>query len=1078
MELIDQALLDTIRRDGVLLQNDGADRYCYVYRQWRFFYSLAGPHAPEKCTDENKDRLPDYVERLLCKLERGYAILRDLFGLAEPLRGDLRFVDVVLEDIPTLHGVAHGRASEAKHALLADTPYAGRALKVRLHRGLIDQTATPQHELFHLYQYAYVPLINSWFMEGLATWFHRLFKNYAAREEDLPASADALSQLVQRKHDAEAFWNRLFRLCDDGQAAVPQPFRGFREVRQQAFPGRAFCRRLLEHLAELHATRRIPDTPALAGVDDRNLPGNNGLVFAAMLRAIDEMVPPAARSGELVRFIETITPFAGAVPAAFDSPPVRRLMADLQRHDLCPVLEHDGRLYSPCFDPLTGTLTVDTLSFRGAPPEGMACVRRIHGNVRIQAAGDGDCSALDAVGVITGALDISGAMPSLTGFAALAEVGQLVIERLPDLAAVSAFPELRVIKADLRISHCPQLGDIAGLDRLREIGGMLELGDLPALRDIRFLRALETAAGVVIGKCPIEDAAPLRLLFERNPDFAGGIRITRTAVTHVRFLSGLRSVGSSLYLSENAIDSIIGLEQLESVGASFTLAGNHLIDLTPLGRLRRVEGILSVSENNLASLAGLESLRRLRTKKWGDTPSTLRISGNPRLTDISAIAGIEASDHYLVLHLDQTQSIKRTPPPEAPFYDNILQVQDVRSGQIIPTGTIFARKPPHDGRHLRSALQNRWLECVIDCEGAADTLVIVFSGESNSRCWRVIDGLRAHKVVVADHRSQWYHAGLAGLSTSLAGTLDLLRGIAAARAYRQVVCVGAAAGGYMAMVTGWLIQADHVIAVNPHTCLDGKTLQRWGDGRFEAGLSKLPKAAAREYRDLNKLFAAHPNHRTRVHVHYDPASPLDQAHAMHLAERDGLFRHPLEGQGADADRLELSGYLALAGVLDDPFELIDSAAAPLAPETPRQMTLALNIAAWLFNRFRDTRFRVHMAGRKLRVPATGAILCPDIFVTRADAATPSPLYLEETLLVIEVLADANEAFNRGRRFDHFTRICGLAEYVTIDACTLRIRVWRPVGGQWGGRDLPAGQDLHLDSLGVAIPAAAVFANLP
>lgn len=1058
MELIDPALLELIRRDGVLLhKGSGATReFCFLYGRWRFFFRPRGPGAPENGADENQDAIPDYVERILCKLERGYALLRDLFALPEPLDETVRHIDVHLDDIPALHGVAAGRARTVNHPLLAGTPHAGPALGVRLHRALIDQTATPQHEVFHLFQYRQVPLVNGWFMEGLATWYHRLFKHYPAKEEELPGTEAALISLLARKHDAEAFWNRLFRLCDDRKGEVQKPYCDYFEVKQKQFPGRVFLRHMLGFLAQAWAASPLSDQPKIESIDIRSLPYNNTLIFDAILKTIAVIEPKECE--ELSNFLALLR--RSAALSRYAPPPVQDLMRDLQRLKTCPVYEQQGLLYSPFYDPLTATLIVETLSLRAPPPPSFSGLRRIQGNLSLERDQAEEFTGFPVLDSISGSLTIANnaRLVTLSGFPALGEVGTLLLQRNPRLESVSGLSALQTVRRDLRLNQCPRLQEIEGLRQLRTVGGILELADLSALNHVRFLRSLESLTSLTIRNCPITSAESLQPLFANSPDFRGGIRITNTELQDVRFMAGLRHVESSFYVSENLLNSLEGLENLETVGASFTLASNQISDLTPLRKLRSVEGILSVSNNALKSLEGLENLRRLRTKKWGETPSTLRIYGNPELQDISSISNVEDFYHYLILHLDQNQSFTRQPPAEAPFYRNVLHIQDFRTAALIPRYR-FAPRPV--GQRLRTAWQavaSSELECLVDLETPADSLILCFGGRSNGRFWPLLEGLKAHRVFLSDPRDLWYQGAAAGIGKDLESTLSFLRGIAEAQPYKTILCLGAASGAYMAMLVGWLIQAHHVIALQPRTTLPPDI---------------LPNTVNPLYRDLEALFAAHPNNQTRIWLFHGDAE--DTAHTSHLTPRANF--HDLERELPDlspAEALQGEAFLALATVLDQSCEFIEGRLYPLAPDTPRQTTIRLNIASWLYNKFRANRFRVHVTYQKLRI--FNNFLCPGLFVSSSETSKSSQHYQKDALMVIEMLGNPLMAFDRGRRFDLFTKLPSLQDYVVIDAETERVRIWHREDNRWEEEDLALGADLPLESLETTIPASIIFAN--
>lgn len=772
---------------------------------------------------------------------------------------------------------------------------------------------------------------------------------------------------------------------------------------------------------------------------------------------------------------------------------------------------------SDCFDPGTGTLTPPGPCILGPEAtdadlrpfgmvlhlngslvlQGNTAVTRLNGFDRLESVrgdlviretGLEHIDDLNTLKRIEGNLVIAGnpRLASLRGINGLRGTGGNVsIAGNDSLTLISGLNSLeRIESGKLEILHNPSLQSVRGFGDLQEVGGTLRLDQCRQLEDIEFLSNVVCVGNLWVNQVRLDDPSPLRKLFLANERFPGFIKITSCSLRDLSFLAGLKYVGSSLYLHNNLLEDVQGLDDLEEINASFSLAGNRICDLIPLRKLKRVNGVLSVANNSLTSLAGLESLRSLRTKKWNGTPSTLRIYGNPDLDDLSAIDAVEAVDRFFVLHLDRLQRFTCKPNIDTFFNRNIVQIQDIGSGMAIPAYS-FATDENQDYRRFRTAMPNEAVECMIDFEKEADTLTVSFAGSPRDERWRMVDGIRSHKLIVADHRGLWYHGGFAGITDDLEGTLSFVRKIAAGHPYKKIICHGESAGGYMAMLTGWLIKADYVIAFSPHTCLDPKVVQAWEDNRFVHAIRSVQDWVDPAYMDLEKLFAAHPNTQTEIRLFFNEASSADRAHIVHLRDRANIRRCSYEvldrlmAMGcAKGDALNAEAFLAFCQILDERYEFAGNEALPMAPETPEQITIATNLSAWLYNHFRNSRFRVHMADRQLHAAAAGAFLCPDVFATDAESSLQTQQYPEDAVLAVDVLSGTAMAFDRGRRFDLVTGISSLREYVTVDALSRRVRIWRRQGRQWLEYEPSAEAGLDLVSLGVAIPPAVLFANLP
>lgn len=719
--------------------------------------------------------------------------------------------------------------------------------------------------------------------------------------------------------------------------------------------------------------------------------------------------------------------------------------------------------------------------------KGLNGLESIQGDFVLRGTGLKQISGLKALKRVEGKIAVSNNknLLSLEGFSSLEYLGSgLTLTSNPALTIIHGFSSLkRIEQGNLEILDNLSLQYISGFEKLEDVCGTLHLEQCPKLENVNFMAELIHVVNLQINKVRLVDPSPFRKLFLANSRFPGFIKITSCSLQDLSFMKGLKYVDSSFYLNNNLLTNLNGLESLERTGASFSLAGNRISDLQPLRQLKRINGILSLANNALISLTGLESLRSLRTKKWNNSPSTLRIYGNPDLHDISAIANVHAADQIFFLHLDKSQAFTGNPPLEPFFMRNIVQIIDFRSGSVIPT-YCFVHKDPHDYRRFKTPLPLETIECMVDFEKAADTLIISFPDPIAMDYWRMVDGLIAHKLILADNRGLCFLKGFSGITENLEETLSLIKKIASSRPYKSIICYGKSAGGYLAMLVGWLIKADYVIALSPPACFNDALLHCLGDQLFGHDLEKLLVDIDPAYLDIETLISAYPNMHTEVRVFYNDRDAIAKSRVLHLTNRNNIrastydvYEKLLAVGHSEGDAINAEAFLAFCSVLDEPYEFVGNEAFPLFAETPQQLTISINLAAWLFNHFRNSRFRVHMADKKLLVAEANSFLCPDVFVTKAESHLQSQNFLEDALLAIEVINGTAMAFDKGRRFRLFSMVPTLCEYVTIDAQNQQPRTWRREGSRWSENGPSPTGDLNLESLGVAIPASVLFANL-
>jgi Uma2 family endonuclease len=92
-----------------------------------------------------------------------------------------------------------------------------------------------------------------------------------------------------------------------------------------------------------------------------------------------------------------------------------------------------------------------------------------------------------------------------------------------------------------------------------------------------------------------------------------------------------------------------------------------------------------------------------------------------------------------------------------------------------------------------------------------------------------------------------------------------------------------------------------------------------------------------------------------------------------------------------------------------------------------------NLAGEMGNQLEDSPCRVLTSDMRVKVEATGLYTYPDIAVLCHEPQCEDEL--RDTLLnprvLVEVLSDSTEKYDRGAKFGHYRRIPSLQEYVLV-----------------------------------------------
>lgn len=141
-------------------------------------------------------------------------------------------------------------------------------------------------------------------------------------------------------------------------------------------------------------------------------------------------------------------------------------------------------------------------------------------------------------------------------------------------------------------------------------------------------------------------------------------------------------------------------------------------------------------------------------------------------------------------------------------------------------------------------------------------------------------------------------------------------------------------------------------------------------------------------------------------------------------------------------KLSVDDYLQLEADSPIKHEYINGDAYAMAGATDAHVTIALNAAALLRSHLRGRGCRVYISDMKARIETRNCFYYPDVMVTCDDRDQETPTYKRHPKLIIEVLSDSTEAFDRGDKFADYQTLESLEEYVLINARRQRVECFR------------------------------------
>jgi Uma2 family endonuclease len=130
-------------------------------------------------------------------------------------------------------------------------------------------------------------------------------------------------------------------------------------------------------------------------------------------------------------------------------------------------------------------------------------------------------------------------------------------------------------------------------------------------------------------------------------------------------------------------------------------------------------------------------------------------------------------------------------------------------------------------------------------------------------------------------------------------------------------------------------------------------------------------------------------------------------------------------------------------------EYIDGQIYAMAGASDPHVTIAGNLFALLRSHVRGSGCRVYISDMKARIESFNRFYYPDVMVTCDPRDQETPTYKRFPTLIVEVLSDSTEAFDRGDKFIDYQELESLREYVLINTKRQRVECFcRNDEGQW------------------------------
>ncbi|UQA61083.1 Uma2 family endonuclease [Polyangium aurulentum] len=170
-------------------------------------------------------------------------------------------------------------------------------------------------------------------------------------------------------------------------------------------------------------------------------------------------------------------------------------------------------------------------------------------------------------------------------------------------------------------------------------------------------------------------------------------------------------------------------------------------------------------------------------------------------------------------------------------------------------------------------------------------------------------------------------------------------------------------------------------------------------------------------------------------------------------------------------------YLALERSSPEKHEYFGGEIFAMAGASEEHNLIVGNLVGELRQALRQGPCRVYPSDMRVKVSTGGLYTYPDVIVvcSRPEFEDEKRDTLTNPEVLVEVLSDSSERYDRGRKFEHYRKILSLQEYILVSQDQVLVEQFtRKDDGSWGLREHRAGGRLWLASIGCELLVDEVY----
>ena len=169
-------------------------------------------------------------------------------------------------------------------------------------------------------------------------------------------------------------------------------------------------------------------------------------------------------------------------------------------------------------------------------------------------------------------------------------------------------------------------------------------------------------------------------------------------------------------------------------------------------------------------------------------------------------------------------------------------------------------------------------------------------------------------------------------------------------------------------------------------------------------------------------------------------------------------------------------YLTIEEIARVKHEYLDGEIYAMAGGTPEHAALAAVVTTVLGEQLRGSPCRVYSSDLRVRILATGLATYPDVTVVcgPTERDPESATHVVNPRVVIEVLSDGTEEYDRGEKLEHYKKAPSLMAVVLVSHRERKIEVWSREASAWEVMAYGRGQVARISSPNCSLDVDAVY----